>query len=80
VGGPTVTKAMNHGLFAPLAFMGSFYVLLVGSKILIALLVGKSRSFLTGKGYIYTMRFLGAALCVLAIILFRDGFNLLGFI
>jgi threonine/homoserine/homoserine lactone efflux protein len=80
VGGPTVTKAMNLGMLAPLAFIGSFYVLLVGSKILIALLVGKSRSFLTGKGYIYTMRLLGVALCALAIILFRDGFKLLGFI
>ena len=80
VGGPTVTKAMNLGMLAPLAFMGSFYVLLVGSKILIAVLVGKSRSFLVGNGYIYTMRLLGFALCGLAIILFRDGFRLLEFI
>lgn len=80
VGGPTVTKAINQGLFAPIAFISSFYVLLVGSKILIALLVGKSRSFLIGKGYIYTMRLLGVALCALAVILFRDGFKLLGFI
>jgi threonine/homoserine/homoserine lactone efflux protein len=80
VGGPTVTKAMNLGMVAPLAFIGSFYVLFVGSKILIALLIGKSRSFLIGNGYIYTMRLLGVALCVLAMILFRDGFNLLGFI
>ncbi len=80
VGGPTVTKAMNLGMLAPLAFMGSFYVLLVGSKILIAVLVGKSRSFLVGNGYIYTMRLLGFALCALAIILFRDGFRLLEFI
>ena len=80
VGGPTVTKAMNHGLAAPLAFIGSFYVLLVGSKILITVLVGKSRSFLVGNGYIYTMRLLGVALCALAIILFRDGFRLLEFI
>ena len=80
VGGPTVTKAMNQGMFAPLAFIGSFYVFLVGSKILIALFVGKSRSFLIGNGYIYTMRLLGFALCALAIILFRDGFKLLGFI
>lgn len=80
VGGPTVTKAMNLGMVAPLAFMGSFYVLLVGSKILIAVLVGKSRSFLVGNGYIYTMRLLGFALCALAIILFRDGFRLLEFI
>ena len=80
VGGPTVTKAMNLGMVAPLLFIGSFYVLLVGSKILIAVLVGKSRSFLIGNGYIYTMRLLGVALCVLAMILFRDGFKLLGFI
>ena len=80
VGGPTVTKAMNLGMVAPLAFIGSFYVLLVGSKIVIALLVGKSRSFLIGKGYIYTMWLLGVALCALAIILFRDGFKLLEFI
>jgi threonine/homoserine/homoserine lactone efflux protein len=80
VGGPTVTKAMNLGMVAPLAFMVSFYVLLVGSKIVIALLVGKSRSFLIGNGYIYTMRLLGVALCALAIFLFRDGFKLLGFI
>jgi len=71
---------MNLGMLAPLAFMGSFYVLLVGSKILIAVLVGKSRSFLVGNGYIYTMRLLGFALCALAIILFRDGFRLLEFI
>jgi len=58
----------------------SFYALLVGSKIVIALLVGKSRSFLTGNVYIYTMRFLGMALCVLAVILFCDGFRLLKFI
>ncbi|MBW2247161.1 MAG: LysE family transporter [Deltaproteobacteria bacterium] len=80
VGGPTVTKAMNLGMVAPLAFIGSFYVLLVGSKILIAVLVGKSRSFLVGNGYIYTMRLLGVVLCALAMILFRDGFKLLGFI
>ena len=78
VGGPTVTKAMNQGIFAPFAFIGSFYILLVGSKIVIALLVGKSRSFLTGNAYIYTMRFLGLLLCVLAIVLFYDGLKLLG--
>ena len=80
VGGPTITKAMKLSMVAPLAFVCSFYVLLVGSKILIALLVGKSRSFLTGKGYIHTIRLLGVALCALAIFLFRDGFKLLGFI
>lgn len=78
VGAPTVTKAMTQHFSAPLAFIISFYGLLVGSKIVLAIVVGKSKSFLSGSVYLYTMRFLGLALCVLAFILFRDGLNLLG--
>ena len=73
-------KAMRQNIIAPLAFIGSFYALLVGSKILLAILVGKSKSFLVGNVYIYTMRFLGLVLCVLAFVLFRDGLKLLGII
>jgi threonine/homoserine/homoserine lactone efflux protein len=80
VGTPTITKAVNVNVIAPLVFIFSFYVLLVGSKILLAVLVGKSRSFLTNKVYIYTMRFLGMVLCLLAFVLFRDGLRLLGVI
>jgi threonine/homoserine/homoserine lactone efflux protein len=77
VGGPTTIKAMAVSLPAALFFIGSFYVLLVGSKIFLAVLVGKSRSFLQGNTYIFTMRLLGGVLIILAGILFRDGFHLL---
>jgi threonine/homoserine/homoserine lactone efflux protein len=77
VGAPTVTKAMSQDIFAAVAFLLSFYTLLVGSKIVLAILVGKSKTFLVGNIYIYAMRFLGFALCVLAIVLFRDGMKLL---
>jgi hypothetical protein len=60
-----------------LAFLCAFYTLLLGSKVLVAMLVGKSSSFLEGKVYLYTMRFLGLALCILAIALFREGLKLL---
>ena len=80
VGAPTMTKAMRQNIIAPLAFIGSFYALLVGSKILLAILVGKSKSFLGGNVYIYIMRFLGLVLCVLAFALFCDGLRLLGII
>ena len=80
VGAPMMTKAMNIGIIALLAFICSFYILLVGSKILLALFVGKSKSFLVGNTYIYTLRFLGLALCVFACVLFRDGLKLLGLI
>jgi threonine/homoserine/homoserine lactone efflux protein len=80
VGAPTMAKAINLHLAALLAFMVSFYVCLVGSKILLALAIGRSKSFLSGKVYIYTMRFLGLILGVLAVILFCDGLRLLGII
>ncbi len=77
VGAPTMTKAMSQNIIAPIAFISSFYVFLVGSKILLAILVGKSKSFLKGNMYIYIMRFLGLILCVLALVLFKDGLKLL---
>ena len=77
VGAPLVTKAFDHGISASLAFILGFYVCLVGSKIVLAILVGKSKSLLDSKGYVYTMRFLGIVLCALALVLFRDGVKLL---
>ena len=78
VGGPTTIKAIDVNLFAATSFILSFYVLLVGSKIVLAILVGKSRSFLTGNKYIFTMRLLGVILIIVAGFLFRDGFHMLG--
>lgn len=80
VGAPIMTKAMLQNISAPLAFIISFYAFLVGSKIVLAILVGKSKSLLSGNVYIFTMRFLGLVLCVLAIVLFRDGLKLLAII
>ncbi len=77
VGAPLIVKAFDQGINAVLAFILGFYVCLVGSKILLAILVGRSRSLLHSKGYIYTMRFLGIVLCVLAFVLFRDGIKFL---
>jgi threonine/homoserine/homoserine lactone efflux protein len=80
VGAPTMTKALSQGISAPLAFIISFYLFLVGSKIVLAVLIGKSKSLLCGNGYLFTMRFLGLLLCLLAFVLFHDGLELLGII
>jgi len=80
VGAPAVTRAADRSVFAVLAFIVSFYACLVGSKIVLAVVTGKSRSFLTGGKYINTMRVLGLLLLLLAVMLFRDGLRLLGFL
>lgn len=80
VGAPIMSKAMSQNVSSSLAFIISFYAFLVGSKIVLALFIGKSRSFVVDNTYIYTMRILGLILCVLAIVLFHDGLKLLGII
>lgn len=77
VGAPTVAKSINIGAAAPILFIGGFYLLLVGSKVLLAVLVGKSRSFLNGAAYMYTMKFLALILGIFSIMLFVDGLTLL---
>ncbi len=54
-----------------------FHLLLIGSKIAVAVLVGRQRDLLTGKAYPYVMRLLAIALVIFAYILFRDALEFL---
>ncbi|MGD8513220.1 MAG: LysE family translocator [Deltaproteobacteria bacterium] len=78
VGSPTMLKAQAESNLGAVAFVTSFYVCLVGSKICLALVVGKSRAFLEGHIYVYAMRVLGVLLFLFALLLFRDGLRLIG--
>lgn len=78
VGAPLILKAGADSLVSALIFILCFYLSLVGSKVSVAMVVGRSRGFLTGKGYVYVMRALGALLAFFALFLFRDGLVLLG--
>jgi hypothetical protein len=44
----------------------------------IALIVGRSRHLLAGRGYLVVMRTLGLLLVLFALLMFRDGLRLLG--
>ncbi|GAB6146789.1 LysE family translocator [Desulfocicer niacini] len=76
VGAPTFLKALDHHPLSALAFVTGFYFLLVGAKVLTAVLVGKSRHFFTGKAYLCIMRFLGILLFLFAGVLFHDALTL----
>lgn len=78
VGSPTMLKDQAESSLGAVAFATSFYLCLVGSKLCLALVVGKSRAFLEGRVYLCTMRVLGALLFVFALLLFRDGLRLVG--
>ncbi len=78
VGGPITWRALESGPWHAGLFVGSFYALLLGSKILLALLTDRARPFLAGPSYLTVMRVLALALCLLALLLLRDGLQRLG--
>ena len=77
VGSPMIIRAMKINTYSVIGFISGFYVFLLGSKIAIVILVGKSKTFLNDKIYLYTIRTLGFILCLFAIILFYDGMKLI---
>ena len=80
VGSPTIIKAYSTGIMGSAAFIGGFYTFLVGSKVILAFFVHKSRHLILGNAYRYTMMILGVALLIFAVFLLRDGLTLLGLI
>jgi len=78
VGAPIILKGINQNFLAAFLFVSTFTFLLVGSKVLLAMVVEKSRSFLKGSVYIWVMRILGVLLLFFSMVLFRDGLKLLG--
>jgi threonine/homoserine/homoserine lactone efflux protein len=78
IGAPIVLKAYNTNVLSAILFVLFFYAPLVGSKILIAVVIGKSRRFLKSGHYVYTIRFLGIILLMFAWLFVKDGLNSLG--
>jgi len=81
VGAPTILKGIIGGnLLAAPAFVVGFLGCLVGAKMALAVLVGKSRRFMAGKVYHSIMRLLALLLFVFAFLLAREACSLFGLI
>lgn len=79
VGAPAVYRAwQTTGPAAAASFLVGFYMMLVGSKIAVALLADRSRELLGGSAYVWLMRTLGLALLLFAVLFFIEGARLLG--
>lgn len=73
VGAPIILKASESGVAMAACFIVPFYVCLCGSKMLLAVLVNRSRGFLKGSVYAWSLRVLGMALIVFGLWLILDG-------
>ena len=75
IGGPMIVKANKIHSILPYLFVMAFYLMLVGSKLLIAILVHKLKNILQSKMFIYLIRILGLVLILFAVILILDAVN-----
>lgn len=73
VGAPLLVRAAEPGWAHAALFLAAFYFGLVGSKVVIVLIVARSRSFLHGRAYLWTNRALAVALLVFAVLFIHDG-------
>jgi len=75
VGISMISRFARTSALAPVLFIGSFLFVLVSSKILLAIIAGRSRRFLEGRGYVVTMRLLSLILAFFALLLLNDGLS-----
>ncbi|MGC9323466.1 MAG: LysE family translocator [Desulfomonilia bacterium] len=77
VGAPMIVEGWGKDIFSAGLFMIAFYVLLVGSKVMLALGAGQARAFLLGRAYTVCMKILGGLLVICALLLAREALCLL---
>lgn len=77
IGAPTFIKASEVGTYSSLAFTAGFYLLLIGSKIIIAIISGVAKNLIQSIVYTFIMKLMGAILLILAVLLILDGYRLL---
>ncbi len=77
VGGPLILKGMQKDPVSPLLFVAGFYILLVGSKLFLAVVIGRYRGFLSSRAYMFVLRGLGLVLAGLGLFLLRDAYRFL---
>ena len=73
VGAAILARALAQSWRVAATFLIGFYLLLVGSKVMVALLTGRYRDLLAGRTYRVVMRVLAVMLALFALLLFRDG-------
>jgi threonine/homoserine/homoserine lactone efflux protein len=78
IGAPTVLKAYAGSLTAAVLFVAGFYVSIIGAKIIVAVLVDKSKSLMKSRVYLYAIRVLGLIMLLFAVIFIKEGLQYFG--
>ena len=77
IGAPTYVRAMEHSTLSSICFVAGFYLLLVGSKIIVAVISERVGGFIKSATYLIVMRFMGVVLFLLSFLLLYEGIIML---
>ncbi|MFN5928396.1 MAG: LysE family translocator [Roseiflexaceae bacterium] len=78
-GGPNLVKAWNqYGVGGAAAFVVGFYLMLVGVRATLALVIGRNRGIFSPQLYQRILVGSGALLIILGVLLIKDGIVMLG--
>ncbi len=80
IGAPAIIKAYSENLINAVIFIVVFYTVLIGSKVVIATITGKSKHFLSSRFYLYLIRFLGVVLFLFALYFIKSGISYFSFL
>ncbi|MFZ2498691.1 LysE family translocator [Methanosarcina sp.] len=75
IGGPIIIQSLTTHLWAAILFLFGFYSFLVGSKVIVALIVERSKSFINSKYYFSIIRVLGIAQIIFGLAFIKMGLN-----
>jgi threonine/homoserine/homoserine lactone efflux protein len=68
-----IAAKLAQSWLVAVTFLFGFYLLPVGSKVVIALLAGRSRNLMVGRAYQVIMRVLAVVLAAFAVLLLNEG-------
>ncbi|HII80745.1 MAG TPA: LysE family translocator [Methanosarcina sp.] len=80
IGGPIIFKSLSIHIWATVLFITGFYLLLVGSKVIVALIVEKSKYFINSNYYFSIVRALGIAQIIFGLTFIKVGLDSLNLI
>ena len=79
IGGPLMVGSLNISTWNAVIFLFTFYLMLVGSKMIIAVISGKASSVFKSEKYLYLIKGAGVMLLIIAVLLFINGIQKLQF-
>jgi threonine/homoserine/homoserine lactone efflux protein len=77
VGAPMIISCRKINRYYPIVYLAGFFICLIGSRVILAIIIERFRMLLSGRGYFIVSKLLALTLIAFAVKLAVQGFRLL---